>query len=307
MKQNVILEDFEAFLAFEQRLSELSIQAYLSDTKLFLQYLKKKKVTIRQVIDADFEGFLIGQSRLNLSLATLMRRHSSLLAFSKFISTKYQLPRFSFSSPTSGGKSKKLPCFVSESSLRTVLEELCKEEIESHPKEAQGRLVLLFLYTLGLRVSELALVSLSAFSRGFASIRILGKGDKERELPLPSFLQKQLQAYLEGPRRELLVGMGREILTPFLFFNISSGIARPLTRHSIFAQVKSFAKKMGLPRELSPHKFRHSIATHLLSQGANLRMLQSFLGHSSISTVQIYTHLNIGKLREEYDKFHPRA
>jgi integrase/recombinase XerD len=201
-------------------------------------------------------------------------------------------------------KNKKLPCFLSESSINSVISNLMKEEDCQNLKSFRDKIILLFLYSLGLRVSELTSLKVSDFSKDLSQLRILGKGGRERILPLTSFLREKARSYLDDCRKDLLIRGKMIFVSQYLFIG---SCGRPLSRVAIFKLVKRFAFLQGLPRELSPHKFRHSIATHLLSRGANLRLIQSFLGHSSIGTVQIYTHVNLARLRKEYDKFHPRA
>jgi len=299
-----LLQDFEAYLAFEQRLAYLSVQAYLSDIKVFLTFLRKLKVSPENIISDVLEKFMAELARKNIKKATLSRKHASLSSFAKFISVKYSRPIVNISRISNFAKNKSLPSFVSETTIQSILTTLDQPIENLTARECRDNTMLLFLYTLGLRVSELINIKINNFSNDKSTLKILGKGGKERVMPLPSFLQHKLTEYLQYSRLQLLEHKSTIILSPYLFIGKAG---KKLSRVAVFLLVKKFAKQNNLSSKLSPHKLRHSIATHLLSQGANLRMIQSFLGHSSISTVQIYTHLNIANLRKEYDKFHPRA
>lgn len=279
------------------------MKAYVSDARQFFSFLKKKKLN-KSIGQEDYELFLKSECRKNIASSTLARKIASLKMLAKFLAKKESKPVVSFLAPSNIKKNKKLPCFLSESSISSVLMHLTQDEDSQNAKALRDKIILLFLYSLGLRVSELTSVKVSDFSKDLSKLRILGKGGRERILPLMSFLQEKVVSYLNDCRKDLL-GRGGIVFTSQHLFVGSCG--RPLSRVAIFKLVKRFAIKHGLPKELSPHKFRHSIATHLLSRGANLRLIQSFLGHSSIGTVQIYTHVNLARLRKEYDKFHPRA
>lgn len=299
-----LLEDLESYLTLELRLSRLTMKAYVSDARQFINFLRTKKRSNKTIEKEDYELFLKSKSRKNIASSTLSRKIASLKMLAKFIGKKEGLPFVVFISPGNIKKNKKLPCFLSESSISSVVSYLMNDEFCQNSKIFRDKMILLFLYSLGLRVSELTSVKLSDFSKDLSQLRILGKGGRERVLPLTSFLKEKARVYLDDCRKDLL-GRGKvRFVSQYLFVG---SCGRPLSRVSIFKMVKRFALVNNLPSELSPHKFRHSIATHLLSRGANLRLIQSFLGHSSIGTVQIYTHVNLARLRKEYDKFHPRA
>lgn len=304
-----ILEAFESFLVFERRLALNTVQAYMSDISLLSTFLKQRKQTLVDLTQANCVAFLEAEAKKKLHRSTLYRRRSALTAFLKLLEGRFQksivLPSESILPMK---KENKLPIIMSQSQTRSIFS-LFDQSTESHLSPIEFRNLLIFstLYTLGLRVSELTELSWEHFSQNFSEVRILGKGDKTRAIPLPNFLQSKFYDYFHSIYPLLLRKNKTNFITNYCFFVLHKKTIKPFSRQAIFKLVKKFAAQHSLSAEFSPHKFRHSIATHLLNKGANLRMLQQFLGHESISTVQIYTHLDINALRKEYDLYHPRA
>ncbi len=302
-----ILEDFESFLVFERRLAQNSVQAYLSDIEIFLYFLRKNKVSLENLTSKTCEKFFSWQSKENHSRSTLNRRKAALVVFLKFWENKYQ-EKITISSCVVPNKQKILPTIITKQQMIQILKFFESLDFQDVPlKEQRNNLILTILYTLGLRVSELINLKRSSFSNDLSEVFILGKGEKKRTIPVPVALKTRLLKYFSLIQPMLLsFGKTREE-SLYCFFSKNKGHISPLTRQSIFLLVKKFAGKFGLSSKISPHKFRHSIATHLLNSGANLRLIQQFLGHETLQTVQIYTHMDLTFLRKEYDLYHPRA
>ena len=191
---------------------------------------------------------------------------------------------------------RKLPEFLSVEEV----DDLLAQPRLDHPRGLRDKAMLETLYATGLRVSELVGLALDALDQRLGVVRAFGKRRKERLVPLGDQALDAIQAYLESSRPALLKGRRSDRL-----FVTSRG--GPMTRQGFWKLLKRYAVAAGIRRAISPHKLRHSFATHLLERGADLRSVQAMLGHVDISTTEIYTHVNAARLRKVYDKFHPRA
>ena len=191
---------------------------------------------------------------------------------------------------------------------RTLPKVLTVEEVErlisapdlSTPQGLRDRAMLETLYATGMRVSELVRLTFAQLNLSAGFVRVYGKGSKERLVPLGDLAREYLERYLKEARP--LLARGQD--SPFIFLNRKG---RPLTRQRFWQIIKDYARMVGITKEISPHVLRHSFATHLLEGGADLRAVQMMLGHASLSTTQIYTHLDLRKLRDLHEKHHPRG
>jgi len=288
---------FKAYLQLEKSLADNSVAAYLRDLDLFLAFLaeKKKVLSPAQVQLRDLQGFLKWISGLGMSTASQARIISGLRAFYKYCRLEEICPE----DPTVLLEAPKL--------RRRLPDVLSFEEIEaiiagidmSRPEGTRNKAILETMYSCGLRVSELVDLRISRLYLDVGFIRVLGKGDRERLVPIGRTATKYLKIYLREVRPELPVTKGNRDIV-FL-----SKRGTKLSRVMIFYIIRDLAAKAGINKTVSPHTFRHSFATHLVEGGADLRAVQEMLGHQSITTTEIYTHLDREFLRKTLEKHHP--
>jgi integrase/recombinase XerD len=292
------LKDYEGFLKLEKGLSPNSISAYLSDIQKLMQFLEMQKSGVEpHELDHDqLHHFLIWISELGLSARSQARILSGLKAFYRYLLMEEQIekdPTALLEGPRLG---RKLPEVLSMDEIDNM-----QAKIDlSKPEGRRNKAMLEVLYSCGLRVSELVGLQISNIFRTDGFIRIIGKGDKERLVPVSQSALKEIDLYLPD-RNSLVIQSGSEDI---LFLNRRG---RMLTRVMVFTIIKELAKAAGIKKTVSPHTFRHSFATHLVEGGADLRAVQEMLGHESIITTEIYTHLDREYLREAIISFHPRS
>ena len=290
-----ILSQFRLFLKAEKTLSDNSVQAYGRDLAKFLLFLKNEKRLWANAREADLVRFIHGQSQAGLSARSLARLISALKAFYNFLIVDGQAkknPTLHLSSPKAWFS---LPKFLTVKEVQTLLR-------QPDPGAVQGirdRAMLEVMYAAGLRVSELVGLRIDDIHLRDDFVLCRGKGGKERIVPVGRAAVEAVRTYLEEARPRLL-----KQPTDALFLTRRSG---PFTRQGFWKMLRQHARAAHLTAKISPHVLRHSFATHLLEGGADLRSVQLMLGHSQITTTQIYTHVSRDRLRKVYDKFHPRA
>ncbi len=290
-----LVEEFLSYLASVKNYSQNTLLAYQSDLKDFIEYCG----SLSSVEEKNFEklkDYLEYLKKRNYNPFSIARRLSSLRSFFKFLEVEkgYNTGFLLFL------ESPKLPFRLPKVLSLEEIEKLLNNPDLNDPLGYRDRTMLEVLYATGLRVSELVSLKFENLNLELGLVRVLGKGAKERLVPMGDYALKFLKTYIEGVR-PLFV---RERSKNFVFLNRRGA---PLTRQRFWQIIKEYAKKCGLEDKVSPHVIRHSFATHLLQGGADLRALQMMLGHSSLSTTQIYTHLDYKKLKEVYEKHHPRA
>jgi integrase/recombinase XerD len=201
---------------------------------------------------------------------------------------------------------KKLPLYLTEDEITRLLEFVAKDHSQ---RGIRNKTMLYLLYATGMRISELLQLTIDSiqFQTGF--VTVVGKGSKERSVPIPTTVLTLVQTYMNSVYNSLLdhAGVEQQKNTNYLFFSVQNKMIKALTRQAFWGILKKLLKGAYIMKDISPHSLRHSLATHLLHQGADLRSLQLLLGHEQIATVQIYTHLEKSELRKMYDKKHPRA
>ncbi|MCC3156925.1 site-specific tyrosine recombinase XerD [Hymenobacter sp. 15J16-1T3B] len=296
---NLALKQFEGYLRLEKSLSGHSIEAYVRDVDKLRQYLEIRKLPARpdQVTSGIIRDFLAWLSELELTANSQARTLSGLRAFYKFLLIEdlaQQDPTDTVESPKLG---RKLPDTLSYEEIERLLAAIDLSTNEG----TRNRAMLEVLYSSGLRVSELVGLRLSNLYVDQGFVRVLGKGSKERLVPIGRDALKHVGLYLEGVRCHLDVQRGSEDI---VFLNRRGGA---LSRVMVFNIIKDTAVKAGIDKVISPHTFRHSFATHLIEGGADLRAVQEMLGHESITTTEIYTHLDRDYLRQVITAFHPRS
>jgi len=291
------LKEYEGFLKLEKGLSANSIQAYLSDIQKLIQYLEIKQIDTgpEGVDDEQLRQFLAWISELGLSARSQARILSGLKAFYRYILLEERMQRDPTALLEGPNLGRKLPEVLSVQEIDRMLGRIDLSRAEGRRNKA----MLEVLYSCGLRVSELVALKITAIFRAEGFLRILGKGDKERLVPISRCALKEIDLYLPD-RNAMEIKPGDEDI---LFLNRRGG---RLSRVMVFTIVRELAQAAGISKSVSPHTFRHSFATHLVEGGADLRAVQEMLGHESIITTEIYTHLDKEYLREAIISFHPR-
>lgn len=292
-------QGFKSFLQLEKSLSLNSVAAYLHDIEKFTQFLEYKKYsfTPKEIQLNHFQEFLKWVNELGMNARTQARIISGIKSFYKYLLLENLIsddPTALLETPRIG---RKLPDTLTIEDINKLINAIDLSKAEGERNKA----MLETLYSSGLRVSELVHLKISNlfFNDGF--IKVIGKGDKERLVPIGSVAIKCINIYKDNIRSHIEIKKGHEDI---LFLNRrGSG----LTRVMVFTIIKQLAKKTGLKKKVSPHTFRHSFATHLIEGGADLRAVQEMLGHESITTTEIYTHLDRDYLRNAILQFHPRS
>ncbi len=288
---------FKAYLQLERSLSENSVDAYLNDLEKLTAYLQGSNnlKTPPEVELQDLQGFVKWVAELGMTQSSQARTISGIRSFYKYC----LLEEITKKDPTvllEAPKLKRtLPDFLSFAEIEKILSEIDL----STPEGGRNKAIIETMYSSGLRVSEVVNLKLSQLYFDVGFIRVVGKGNKERLVPIGSSAIKYVNLYRHNIRVHLPVQTGEE---DFLFLNRRG---RHLTRVMIFLIIKDLVKKAGITKTISPHTFRHSFATHLIEGGADLRAVQEMLGHESITTTEIYTHLDREFLRKTLQKFHP--
>lgn len=293
-----LLKTYEGFLKLEKGLSPNSIEAYLRDLQKLMLYLDLKQIDTdpKELGHRHLHEYLVWISELGLSASSQARMLSGLKAFYHYLLIEDLVetdPTALLEGPKLG---RKLPEVLSVDEINTLLSKIDL----SKPEGRRNKAMLETLYSCGLRVSELVELKISNIYRAEGFIRIVGKGDKERLVPVSQTALKEIDLYLPD-RNALQIQPGYEDV---LFLNRRG---KTLSRVMVFTIIKDLAKAAGIGKSISPHTFRHSFATHLVDGGADLRAVQEMLGHESITTTEIYTHLDREYLREAIISHHPRS
>jgi len=290
-------KNFETYLRLEKSLSENSIEAYLNDVTKLEKYFYESDIVITpaRVTYPDLKAFLIWYATDNKNTRTQSRILSGIRAFYKFLLIEGEIdenPASLIESPKVG---LKLPEVLSINEIDRMIDEIDMSKPEGHRNKA----IIETLYGCGLRVSELVNLRLTDIHYGEGFITVTGKGNKQRLVPVGGKALKEIDIYkLERDRLPVVKDMN------ILFLNRRGA---KLTRAMIFTIIKDLAARAGIRKNISPHTFRHSFATHMIEAGADLRAVQEMLGHESILTTEIYTHIDRSYLRDSLIMFHPRA
>ncbi|MGO2103038.1 MAG: site-specific tyrosine recombinase [Psychroflexus halocasei] len=292
------INSFKNYLKIERGLLENTIDSYILDVEKLVKYLAAHEIKVgpKKISTEDLRTFIYELSKL-VNERTQARILSGLRSFFDFLvfdEVRDDNPVLLIESPKIG---RKLPDTLS---LKEIDEIVAAIDL-SHPQGQRNKTIIETLYGCGLRVSELINLRLSDlfFDEGFISI--VGKGEKQRFVPLNDYTQHLIEVYMNDVRRLGEIANGFEDV---LFLNRRG---KQLTRAMIFTIVRKFSEEANLDIKISPHTFRHSYATHLLENGADLRAIQQILGHESITTTEVYIHLNQTHLRDTIEQFHPRA
>ena len=288
---------FKSWLQLEKSLADNSVEAYLRDIDKLTDYLQasKKLVTPQELELKDLEKFIQWISELGMTVASQSRIISGLRSFYAYC----YMEQIVTVNPTALLETPKQKRLLPDTLSFDEIESIIAQIDLSKPEGGRNKAILETLYSCGLRVSELVNLRLSCLYLDIGFVRVIGKGDKERLVPIGSDAIKYINIYREDLRVHINIKPGQE---DYLFLNRRGS---KLTRVMIFIMLKELAKKAGIIKNISPHTFRHSFATHLVEGGADLRAVQEMLGHESITTTEIYTHLDREYLRNTLEQFHP--
>lgn len=297
MMWRTYIKSFKAFLQLEKGLSDHSIAAYLRDVEKLIQFLQLQGWTISpaEVQLSHLQAFVQALAEWGLAAGSQARIISGLKSFFKFC----VLEEISQTDPSVLLESPKLRRSLPDVLSFAEIESMINAIDLSKPEGTRNKAILEVLYSCGLRVSELVGLKISQLYLDIGFIRVIGKGDKERLIPIGRDAIKYTKLYLQSARSQVDIKSGHE---DFVFLN-RRGTA--LSRVMIFYIIKELAAQAKMMKEVSPHTFRHSFATHLVEGGADLRAVQEMLGHESITTTEIYTHLDRAFLRSTLQQYHP--
>lgn len=294
---------FERYLLTERRVARNTFDAYKRDLAQFMTYVHNQELSLPTTTETTIKTFLKQLKTGGLTARSMARKLSCLKSFFTYLHDHHTLanPVKNLQTPK---LEKKLPHYGQEKDIEKLLDASNQEKTVAG---ARNRVMLYLLYASGMRISELVNATIAGIDFSENCITITGKGSKERIIPLPEPIMNMLYEYLEVTHPRLVTKQGETLTTTILFPTFYGGALRPVTRQSFWLYLKDLAKTAGLTDEFSPHMLRHSLATHLLKRGVNLRSLQTLLGHEKLTTVQIYTHVETSHLRKLYDKKHPRS
>ena len=298
MKWESYIRGFKSYLQLEKSLAENTTEAYLRDIGKFVNFLESEKLTVTadEVQFKHLEGFVMAIHELGFDATSQARIIAGVRAFFRYLLMEDIIsvnPADLLAAPK---RARKLPDTLSVEEINLLLDSIDL----SSPEGMRNRTMLEVLYGCGLRVTELINLRISNLFLDVDFVKVIGKGDKERLVPIGSQAIKYIDLYKNQIRVHVPVQKGEE---DFLFLNRRG---KGLRRMHVFRVIKEAAAKIGLKKSISPHTFRHSFATHLIEGGADLRAVQEMLGHASITTTEIYTHLDRDFLRSTVLQFHPR-
>lgn len=298
MNYSILKKGFKTYLQLERNMSENTVHAYMHDVDLMIRFFEEEldskvvsKIDVNNLI--EFVGFL---NKMELGAYSQSRVISGIKAFFKYLLLEQVIetdPSELLESPQLG---RKLPDILSVDEIGELIDSVDL----SSPEGERNKAILETLYGCGLRVSELINLKISDLHFREGIISVTGKGNKQRLIPIGGAAEKQIRIYKDQVRVHQHIEKKSEDI---LFLNRRG---RKMSRQMVFIIIKNLVEKMGLKKTISPHTFRHSFATHLVQNGADLRAVQELLGHVSITTTEIYTHLDREDLRKSIMKFHPR-
>lgn len=290
---------FKNYLILERSLSKNSVNAYLTDIDKITQFLaiKAKNIGPLQLSTQDIKDLLEWINELGMLATSQARLISGIKAFYKYLMMEDLIKKDPSELIEAPITKRKLPDVLTITEIESLILALDL----SKPENIRNKAMLEVLYGSGLRVSELTQLKLSNYFPNDEFLKISGKGNKERLVPIGSTAIKHIDIYIETIRAQTSIQKGNE---DFIFLNRRGA---KLSRVMIFMLIKDLALKIGLTKNISPHTFRHSFATHLIEGGADLRAVQEMLGHESITTTEIYTHLDRDFLKQTIQQFHPRS
>ncbi len=292
-----LLDSFLTYLTIEKGLSKNTLESYGRDVRKFLLFLEEGQIkTIQEIKYENILDFLSHFKKQGFSDTTTVRTIVSIKQFFKYLLLEKIIKEDPTSQIRTPKMKKSIPGVISLEDVERVL----ASPNESTPEGIRDLAMLEVLYATGIRVSELIWLKLNEVNFEMGFVIVYGKGSKERIVPIGKQAQEKLRTYMELSRPLLLKSRDSKEL-------FVTRRAKAMTRQGFWKLIKNYALKAGITKQISPHTMRHSFATHLLERGADLRTIQIMLGHSDISTTQIYTHVENERLKEIHKKYHPRS
>ncbi len=291
------IDDFLNYLNVEAGLSQNTLDAYRGDLDKYRAFLEATGTPVTRVSPVDITEFISAQNSSGYASASISRYIAAVKLFMRFLYAEGIVSRDIAGALQSPKPWKKLPHVLSVEEVETIV-----EKGPSGKYASRNRAILELLYSCGARVSEVCAVRADSIDRQSGFIRLLGKGSKERIIPIGEQALGVVDAYLCELRSTLAARSGDT--SPQLFLSRSG---KPLLREDIWRIVKKCARSAGITKKIHPHVFRHTYATHLLENGADIRIVQELLGHANVSTTEIYTHLDKNRILNVHRKFHPRG
>lgn len=290
---------FQEYLTVELGLAKNTQLAYMRDLRLLMKSLQlKADEELLQVSRQQLIAYLVRLKQESRAASTVARKLASIKAFYRFLTAERYIRRNPAEVLEAASRGLHLPKVLSVQEVERLLDEPNLGTLDGY----RDKTMLELLYATGMRVSELVNVPMKNVDMKMQYVIVMGKGSKERMLPLGRTALHYLEHYLSVVRPQLLHGKPDAAAELFV-----TGWGGPMTRERFYEIIVAYGKSAGISKRVTPHMLRHSFATHLLNNGTDLRIVQELLGHADISTTQIYTHLDVERLREVYDKTHPRA
>jgi integrase/recombinase XerD len=296
---------FERYLLTEKMVADNTVSAYRRDILQLIQFLQFE-CKVHDFLEIKLEhlkkflAFI--RKDLEVGARTASRKLSAFKSFAHYLENYHDIPNFT--EGTIFPKiPKRLPKYLSEADIQSLFS---VASVDQTLAGKRNKMMLCLLYACGFRVSELTNLKISNIDFEERILHITGKGGKNRVIPLQRAIIESLRHYLQYTHVELIAS-ARETSTDILFPIVFKRSVQPVSRNAFWLMLKKLGNMAGIQTSISPHTLRHSLATHLLKEGANLRLIQMLLGHEQLDTVQIYTHVEISQLRAMYDQFHPRA
>lgn len=290
---------FQEYLTVELGLAKNTQLAYMRDLRLLMKSLQlKADEELLQVSRQQLIAYLVRLKQEGRAASTVARKLASIKAFYRFLTAERYIRRNPAEVLEAASRGLHLPKVLSVQEVERLLDEPNLGTLDGY----RDKTMLELLYATGMRVSELVNVLVKNVDMKMQYVIVMGKGSKERMLPLGRTALHYLEHYLSVVRPQLLHGKPDKAAELFV-----TGWGGPMTRERFYEIIVAYGKSAGISKRVTPHMLRHSFATHLLNNGTDLRIVQELLGHADISTTQIYTHLDVERLREVYDKTHPRA
>lgn len=293
-----LIGDFINYLAVERGLASNTLESYGRDLRQYYEYLqtKGKLTSLREASRANVISYLLQMEKAGKSPATIARRLAALKSFYQFLVRESMVERDPTANLESPKLDRKLPKVLTVREVETLLRQPKTGTVNG----LRDKAMLEVLYATGIRVSELVSLAVADVNLEMRYVRCLGKGSKERLVPLGTIACQAVTEYLARGRPKIVKDPGERSL----FVNHHG---RRMTRQGFWKIIKKYASEAGIKKSITPHTLRHSFATHLLENGADVRAVQEMLGHADIATTQVYTHINRGRLRDVYKNSHPRA
>lgn len=290
-----ILNDFCDYLKIDKRYSDLTVESYRTEMKGYLDFFKEKNIKVKDIKNSDIKEYLAYIKKGETSERTLAHNVSVIRTFYKFLLTQKVIERNPTEFLELPKLRKKLPTVLSKEEVEKLLD-IDLTDCYSYRNKAMLEL----LYSTGLRVSELVNLELSNIDLESCTLKTIGKGNKERIIPISDYALYYVEKYINEYRGSML----KKGVNNYVFINNHGNV---MTRQGFFKIIKKLALEKDIKTPISPHTLRHSFATHLLDYGADLRSIQEMLGHSNLSTTQIYTHVSSEHLKDNYNSSHPHS